>query len=101
MWDTATGQELLALTGHDSGVCSVSFSPDGKNIVSGSWDKTLKVWDASSGQETLTLKGHAYGVVAVAFSPDGKRIISHSDNEQRLRVWDATPREEKNPPADP
>ena len=40
---------------------SVAFSPDGKRIVSGSGDKTLKVWDAASGQETLTLKGHTAG----------------------------------------
>ena len=37
----------------------MAFSPDGRRIVSGSYDdKTLKVWDAETGQETLTLKGH-------------------------------------------
>jgi WD40 repeat protein len=36
----------------------VAFSPDGKRIVSGSRDKTVKVWDAERGQEVLTLKGH-------------------------------------------
>ena len=43
------GQEPLTLKGRSSGsVSSVSFSPDGKRIVSGSWDNTLKVWDISS-----------------------------------------------------
>ena len=42
------GQEALTLKGHSSVVTSVSFSPDGKRIVSGSADKTLKVWDISS-----------------------------------------------------
>ena len=41
------GQETLTLKGHSRGVSSVSFSPDGKRIVSGSND-TLKVWDISS-----------------------------------------------------
>jgi len=41
-------QETLTITGHSSGVYSVSFSPDGKRIVSGSRDNTLKVWDISS-----------------------------------------------------
>jgi WD40 repeat protein len=42
------GQETLTLKGHSDAVASVSFSPDGKRIVSGSWDDTLKVWDISS-----------------------------------------------------
>ncbi|MEO2032655.1 MAG: WD40 repeat domain-containing protein [Planctomycetaceae bacterium] len=40
--------ETLTLYGHSSPVRSVSFSPDGKRIVSGSNDKTVKVWDISS-----------------------------------------------------
>ena len=59
IWDAQTGQETLTLKGHSNAVMSVSFSPDGKRIVSGSVDKTLKVWDAQTGQEMLTLKGHS------------------------------------------
>jgi WD40 repeat protein len=42
------GQQTLTLKGHSGTVISVSFSPDGKRIVSGSADKTVKVWDISS-----------------------------------------------------
>ena len=56
----------------------MAFSPDGKRIVSGSRDNTVKVWDADSGKELLTLKGHTGGVTSVAFSPDGKRLVSGS-----------------------
>ena len=52
--------EPLTLKGHSSLVFSVSFSPDGKRIVSGSNDRTLKVWDAQTGQETLTIKGRRH-----------------------------------------
>ena len=40
--------EPLTLKGHNRSVTSVSFSPDGKRIVSGGYDKTVKVWDSSS-----------------------------------------------------
>ena len=75
--------------GHTERVTSVAFSPDGKRIVSGSGDQTLKVWDAASGQETLTLAGHTERVTSVAFSPDGERIVSGS-GDNTLRLWDAT-----------
>jgi formylglycine-generating enzyme required for sulfatase activity len=66
----------------------VSFSPDGKRIVSGSYDNTVKVWDAQTGQETLTLKIHSDDVTSVSFSPDGKRIVSGS-YDNTVKVWDA------------
>jgi WD40 repeat protein len=84
------GRELLTLEGHSGGVTSVAFSPDGKRIVSGSYDNTVKVWDAETGQETLTLKGHSDYVRSVSFSPDGRRIASGS-SDKMVKVWDAEP----------
>jgi WD40 repeat protein len=88
VWDAQTGQEQLSLKGHTRGVNSVAFGPDGKRIVSGSEDQTVKVWDALSGQQTLSLKGHKGGITSVAFSSDGKRIASGSD-DRTVKVWDA------------
>ncbi len=74
--------------GHTGPVYSVAWSPDGKRIVSGSGDHTLKVWDAEKGQEVLSPKGHTSPVMSVAWSPDGKRIVSGSQ-DNTLKVWDA------------
>ena len=86
VWDTQTGQELLALEGHALPVVGVCFSPDGKQIASSSME--VKVWDAVTGEEVLTLKGHSMGVYGVCFSPDGKQIASAS-YDGTVKVWDA------------
>jgi WD40 repeat protein len=88
IWDAETGQELLTLRGHSDDVKSVSFSQDGKQIVSGSRDDTVIVWNAETGQEMLTLRGHSDDVMSVSFSPNGQRIVSGS-RDGTVKVWDA------------
>ena len=47
---------LIILQGHTNAVYSVAFSPDGKSLVSGSWDNTVKVWNLTDGTCTSTLE---------------------------------------------
>ena len=84
LWDASTGTLLRTLTGHTSFVLSLSFSPDSSQLLSGSYDRTVKQWDVSSGQVVRTLQGHQSGVSGVCFSPDGSRIASGSKS---LMVW--------------
>ena len=66
---------LQALEGHADGVTSVAFSPDGKQIMSESRDRTVRRWDAATGQQLLpALEGHTRQVTSVAFSPEDKQI---------------------------
>ncbi|MBL8424565.1 MAG: pentapeptide repeat-containing protein [Candidatus Accumulibacter phosphatis] len=74
--------------GHSSWVSSVAFSPDGRRLLSGSYDETLRLWDAETGQEIRSFTGHQGPVASVAFSPDGRRLLSGS-KDQTLRLWDA------------
>ena len=77
------------LQGHEQGVRTVAFSPDGRHIVSGSDDETIRLWDAQTGgQVGNPLKGHTDFITSVAFSPDGRHIVSGSRDET-IRLWDA------------
>ncbi len=86
LWTSFNSKQTFL--GHTDGVNSVAFSANGKRIVSGSSDKTVKVWDADKGQEVFTLMGHTDKVRSVAYSADGKRIVSGSV-DKTVKVWDA------------
>ena len=85
--DWLTNQHVLQ--GHTDQVMSVSFSSDGRHIVSGSSDKTIQLWDAQTdGQVGNHLQGHTSSVLSVAFSPDGRHIVSGS-SDKTIQLWDA------------
>ena len=60
-------------------VFSVSFSPDGQTLVSGSKDKSIKLWDVENGKEIRTFNGHSDWVWSVRISPKGKILASGGD----------------------
>jgi len=79
----------LEWAGHTNSVQSVSYSPNGARVITGSSDHTIRIWDAESGVvvgEPLT--GHNGSVNSVAYTPDGRHIISGS-HDHTIRIWDA------------
>ncbi|KAJ5982935.1 G-protein beta WD 40 repeat-containing protein [Penicillium waksmanii] len=75
----------LIQTPNANSVKTVVFSPDGKQIASGSY-MTIQLWDSTTGNLQKTIESHSVLVEAVAFSPDGKWIASGSD--KTIKLWD-------------
>jgi WD40 repeat protein len=75
LWDSATGELVRELHGHNDVIYSLIFSPDGRSVISGSWDATLRVWDVASGSELAAVKGQGT-IYALAITPDGSHIIA-------------------------
>jgi RNA polymerase sigma factor (sigma-70 family) len=72
---------------HTHTVPAVAYSKDGKVIVSGSWDHTVRLWDADIGTELARFALHKEGVSAVAVSPD-RTLLASGAMDKTLRLWD-------------
>jgi WD40 repeat protein len=100
LWNVDTGKVIKTLlTGHTGRVGSVSWSPDGGQMVSGSEDGTFRVWDVESGKTILGPINCACDVnvefepndsraLYVCYSPDAKMIATGGD-DPGLQIWDA------------
>jgi WD40 repeat protein len=85
--DGNTGSQVAVLSGHTSGVGSVTFSSDGTLLVSGSNDTTLKLWDIQTGGVIKTFHGHTHHVYSVSISSNHTTIASGS-YDCTIRLWD-------------
>jgi WD40 repeat protein len=96
LWDADRGTKLRTIDVHARGlslffpdkhyVNSVAFSPDGKSVLTGSWDCTAVLTSLTTGKE-LTFKGHEDFVTAVAFSPDGRSVLTGARTGGAI-LWD-------------
>ncbi|KAF1316131.1 Transcriptional repressor tup1-like protein, partial [Globisporangium splendens] len=89
IWDIASKEEGLALTGHKSKAYSLDCVSN--FIASGSGDRTVRIWDARSGRCTQIFGseqgGPSDGVTSVVFSPDG-RLLAAGSLDKGIRIWD-------------
>jgi WD40 repeat protein/tetratricopeptide (TPR) repeat protein len=91
--------KLKAVFSHDGRgrVDRVAFSPDGKTVLTGSWDGTARLWDNATGRPIGPPLQHQEGVSAVAFSPDSKTALTGS-RDHTARLWDAVTGQPIGPP---
>jgi len=71
----------------------VDISMDGRFVLAGGDDKSLRIWDTASGSERMVFEGHEDGVISVCFSSDGKQVLSGS-RDNSVRLWNADTGEE-------
>ncbi|MGG6287514.1 WD40 repeat domain-containing protein [Leptolyngbya sp. AN03gr2] len=83
-----TEQKHAELNSHSDAVYSLSFSPDGQFIASGSRDDTVKIWHVKTGKLLHTLKEDSrwYGVFSVSFSKDGQ-VLAAGLGGGEIKLW--------------
>jgi WD40 repeat protein len=91
MWNPESPEDVRVLQGHTDRVQGLAFSPDGKLLVSGSRDNTIRFWDAESGEPRGMLAGHTDHIHCVAFSPNGQMLAS--SGHETIRLWHVEKRE--------
>jgi WD40 repeat protein len=88
MLAAASRPGIASLTGHTDRVHAVAFSPDGRTLLSGSYDGTARLWDVATHRQVgVPLNGHDGEVYSVAFSPQGNVVASGADDGM-VRLWD-------------
>ena len=87
IYDASTYKKQMVFTEHTDSVLSVAFSPNGKLLISGGSDKTVRLWQVDKGKLIRTRAKHEAPVNTVAFSVDGKRFWSASSENDTIRSW--------------
>ncbi|NKB18900.1 MAG: hypothetical protein HC770_14375, partial [Pseudanabaena sp. CRU_2_10] len=81
-----TGKCLQVLSGHQQLVTVVRFSPDGRQLVSGSADRTIKHWDLDTGECLQTLSGQQHWVWAMIFITPN--LLLSASQDESIQCWD-------------
>jgi len=77
LWDSETGREVAVLL-HPDQVVDATFSPDGRKVITASWDHKARVWNATTGEKLKVLVGHAAALLTARFSPDSRHLVTTS-----------------------
>jgi WD40 repeat protein len=87
IWDTTSKQLKTALAPQASAILSLSFSPDGKMLASGTSDGSVALWDLSTNQQSPARLAHRMAVRSISYSPDGTTLATAGD-DGTIKLWD-------------
>ena len=87
-WRILRGHEAMENPQPSRKKIVATFTPDGKQVVSGGWDRTVRIWSVDTKEPPTTIPGHEAGVNAVVVTSDGSLIVSGS-SDRTVRLWDA------------
>jgi uncharacterized protein (TIGR03067 family) len=80
--------EVRRFEGHAGGIIGISYAPDGRHVLTTSYDKSVRLWYVQTGKEVRRFEGHTAWPYAAVLTPDGRYVLSGGD-DLVLRIWDA------------
>jgi WD40 repeat protein len=86
IWDANTGKLIANVTGHTSTVTCLAWTADGRRLISGSCDRSIRTWNTSTWQQITILAEQTHTVSAIAISPND-RILASASWDDTTRLW--------------